>query len=111
MTVPGFTAEVSLYRTSGHFHASRTHGESGGAIRPAQAAQSCINGKLFSKACSDPCLQSCQTSCKQGYPYLTGSSLGACLNACKKTDTCPTCHYVWTGCFCGHGPIQCPAND
>jgi len=36
MTMPGFTAEVSLYPTSGHYRLVRTHGQADGAIHPGQ---------------------------------------------------------------------------
>ena len=36
MTLPGFTAETSLYRTSGQYHTASAHAQINGMIYPAQ---------------------------------------------------------------------------
>jgi hypothetical protein len=36
MNLPGFTAEASLYKTSGHTYTAQTHLQTGGAVFPAQ---------------------------------------------------------------------------
>jgi len=37
MTLPGFTADISLYRTNGQYHTTKTRAQSRGMVSPAQS--------------------------------------------------------------------------
>jgi hypothetical protein len=94
MMMPGFTAEVSLHRTSGRYHTMRTGGTWGpGDITPAQD-------------CDETCLRPCQEDCKAN--SYGGSQLGACLLGCRK-ECCvvpippPTPHCTCTTTKCCTG--------
>jgi hypothetical protein len=71
MKIPGFNAEASLYRESGHYLMAAAHTRADGAIQPA----------------IDP---------KHGG---TGDPYGDCIEACR-ADCLPTDHYCSPNCDC-----------
>jgi hypothetical protein len=58
MNIPGFSAQASLYKTSGHYHSTHAFTESGGnALRPAQGPWGCNTRCLWD--CRRWCTRQC----------------------------------------------------
>jgi hypothetical protein len=70
MTMPGFTAEVALYRTNEHYHTIGTLTQAAAAIQPAQLGETCSQ-------CCERCFQSCFDGC------LTLTCLRRCFRRCN----------------------------
>jgi hypothetical protein len=66
MRTPGFSAEASLYRTSGRYYMGRTPVQDGETIYPAQ------------QACWDLCYRCCVSACRSD-----GNPLGWCQRLCR----------------------------
>jgi hypothetical protein len=69
MTVIGFTAETSLYRTRLPYSTSVMHRQPAELVRPAYLDTTCF--------------LSCYGDCNQGCFELTGTARGECLKDCK----------------------------
>jgi hypothetical protein len=70
MSMPGFSAEASLYKTSGRYHSAHAFTESGGnALLPAQ----------WDGDCDWRCFWDCQRRC----PSVCGSD-HECLVTCRE---------------------------
>ena len=80
LNLPGFTAEASLYKTSGRYYGLGTVGQINEVIHPAQAGdpncfKTCFNscwwkwnalglGYLASSLCTTGCISACGGQCK-----------------------------------------------
>jgi hypothetical protein len=86
MKIPGFTAESSVYRTSGHYQVTSGFDWNGSVVRL--------------QACDLDCLEECQ----QGCVGLTGREHAQCIRLCSMECGCilqpPVC-----------GPCQCDAQS
>jgi hypothetical protein len=69
-TLPGFTAQVSLYKTSSCYFTARAHRQTGGAVYPALLDQNCFD------ACHD-------SNCVQDCFDLPGWPKTACISYCR----------------------------
>src|SRR4051812_7126494 len=75
MPMPGYTAEASLYRTSGHYYAGGAPVQVGGAIQPAQ------------QTCQDRCFRCCVSACRaDGNPRSWCERL--CRSDCEAYGPC-----------------------
>jgi hypothetical protein len=71
MTMPGFTAQAALYRTSEHYyHTIGTLTQAVDTIHPAQLGEPC-------SVCCDRCFQRCFEGC------LTLTCLRRCFRSCN----------------------------
>ena len=72
MNMPGFTAEVSVYRTSERYHArvAASYHQAGGAIHPA----------FLDRACYSECVFDCLH--EEGHPRPS-----LCIRACRGACT------------------------
>jgi hypothetical protein len=82
MTMPGFDAEASLYRTLTLYSASRLLGQAGGAVRP-------------QSGCDWTCVDDCSADCDDCWelpqgPLRTACYRGvqACNNRCERDCGC-----------------------
>jgi hypothetical protein len=93
MNMPGFTAEFSVYRTSGHFQMVETINRTDGLIHPA--------------LCVDPsCFEDCYADCNQECFGLAGPAKSWCLKECQ--GVYKTCYAECTGpCPPPPPPIDC----
>jgi hypothetical protein len=84
MTMPGFTAEVSLYRTSAHYYqVGEPLGQSQWAASPAQSDDcfrrcfdSCREAGGIALQCSAECRETCGEPFCSGCRILPGASSG-----------------------------------
>jgi hypothetical protein len=89
MTLPGFTAETSLYRTTGQYHTARAQHQIQGMVPPAFVDSGCYNNcysRCYSEhvnywgdaqaICTDDCTTQC--TCKP-------------VTICQKNGLCTTC--------------------
>ena len=74
MNMPGFTAESSVYRTSGHYQMTAGFDANGGVIRP--------------QACDRDCMSECVEACDYDFP--PGRMRAQCVLACPRECGCPT---------------------
>ncbi len=96
MTMPGFTAEASLYKTSGHYYGLGTVGQINGVIHPAQTV--------------DPnCFKSCFNSCWWELNAIGLGSFGSTLCNSLCTSACGQCKHIKTDTFCAGFVFFC--ND
>ncbi len=78
MSLPGFTADVSLYTSPQHYRTATTFGQAGRVLSPA------ISPSLVLLAtCNRECLSNCPEACSLDCQDLVGSAKGACLRACR----------------------------
>jgi hypothetical protein len=80
MTMPGFTAESSVYRTSRHYQMTAGVAAHGNVVQP--------------QLCDTQCLLSCQSACKADFPR--GRRRADCINIdcpdeCCDNVTCGPC--------------------
>jgi hypothetical protein len=82
MSLPGFTAEVSLHRTLAHYFLSANSQQMIGAINTVA-----MNSQIQPAACNDDCYAQCQDSCIEGSGCLEmiGNGKGACLRRCARS--------------------------
>jgi hypothetical protein len=98
MSMPGFTAEASVYRTSRHYLITQVPARAGGAIHPAS---------FVDPSCYVDCHLTCDCSGQ------TGANLGACILKCNAdcrrecTIFCPTDQAVCGGNCCAKGDYCC----
>jgi hypothetical protein len=68
MTMPGFTAEASLYRPGAHYRGTVTFGQTEGTLQPAQDAN---------------CLARCRAACNLSCSGLFGRERAMCIRECR----------------------------
>jgi hypothetical protein len=78
MSLPGFTADVSLYTSPQHYRTATTFGQ---ADRVLSAAIS--PSLVLPAACDQECRFNCLDACTPDCLELVGSAKGACLRACR----------------------------
>ena len=87
MNMPGFTAETSVYRTSGQYQMTAGFDANGAIIRP--------------QACDIACLADCTPDCNE----FIGQARARCLKACRLeccTPPPPQCTCTKTKCCQGN---------
>jgi hypothetical protein len=78
MTQPGFTAESSVYRTSGHYQMTAGFAAHGNVVRP--------------QACDLTCLADCYDSCVELPPRFRAGCRQQChVECCPPPVTCGPC--------------------
>lgn len=94
MSLPTFTAEASVYRTSGHYRATRASAPQGNVLLPAQlgCVENCASecGGLPRRARLS-CLRDCRAGCYDpppppGDPFIT--CVGDCLGSGGTVESC-----------------------
>jgi len=86
MNMPGFTAEASMYKTSGNYRMGRTFDSVEGGVQLAQddcfsnCMDECVGGPLTTAQCSS----SCHRRCSGGPPKVT---CGPCMRTCSDGTT------------------------
>jgi hypothetical protein len=97
MSLPGFTADSSVYRTSGHYQMTAGFDANTGIIRPQQA-------------CDLECAAGCADACSD----LTGREHAQCIISCRTECGCIPPRQVCGPCQC-HEPAtwsqQCCLPD
>jgi hypothetical protein len=92
MTMPSFTADASLYESSGHYHVAGTFEQTGRTVHPAQSATCASGGLCYTPQagffCNCPPGQQCtRLPCPQ-YCHLV-CFLWWCWTRCERPEVCP----------------------
>jgi hypothetical protein len=83
MALPGYTGDVSLYRTSGSYGGS-----------PRRQPRAAVIAALIDPGCLESCYHNCNWDCFE----LIGAARGACLRECREVAL--TCRQVCTVASC-----------
>ena len=109
MNLPGFTAETSLYRTSGQYQSARAHQQTQGNVYPAQSNRTgCTTYPVTLTECcgrdASGCL-SCQTIDQDGFVWRSSVSDCPPPRVCEPSSTwnwdengCKAWHIVHEDC-------------
>jgi hypothetical protein len=118
MNVPGFTAESSLYRTSGRYQMTVGFALNGGVLRPQLCSLTCL-GNCLDNVCSGltgeagtNCRRDCGRSCGCNFPppIDCGANLNCGNHCCPPGSSCcdhPGCCPAGAHC-CNDGHGCCP---
>lgn len=78
MSLPGFTAEVSLYTSSQQYRTATTSGQAGRVVAISPAL-------VLPAACDRECRTNCLSSCTPDCLDLVGGAKGRCLRGCHRS--------------------------
>lgn len=78
MTLPGFSAEATLYRTTGRYRASCA----GADTQPVAMISPSGSGKQCCTPADDPCILACLIPCESAFWWLGGDCDNWCASAC-----------------------------
>jgi hypothetical protein len=77
MSLPGFTADVSLYTSPQHYRTATTFNQASRVLSPAISPS-----LVLPAACDRQCLSSCQLDCSFHCEDLPRSAKVACIRRC-----------------------------
>jgi hypothetical protein len=80
MSLPGFTAEVSLHRTLGQYFFTTNSNRMSSAVNPAM-----MNSLIQPAACNyQGCWEPCQFDCVESCSDFIGSARSRCVTRCSR---------------------------
>jgi hypothetical protein len=98
MSMPGFTAEDSLYRTSGRYYTASAHNPINGSVYPAQSNRSgCTTYTLTLRECcsQDPLVPECWTCTT----YDENGFVVSSYTSCPPCQPATNCNWDAQGCW------------
>jgi len=88
--MPGFTAEASLYETSGNYRKGQTFASVKGSVQLASCYSDCFHDCLINESNPILCRSLCQQDCLVGPPVTCGSCIGvrSCSDGTTQNCSC-----------------------
>src|SRR5437667_12206327 len=94
MSLPGFTAGASLYKTRGHYRAAATSGQNDGPLNLAQILLRLSFGRPHSNPCIAECAGGCHERCELEPQHCNYNfCFRECIDNCCD-PRCGSCNYV-----------------